>query len=323
MHARLRSVVQGPVAVALVILAAGSALVGVAVARTSRDQPSAGAALPAASSPVSQARPVARTGGHPSSATPCGTARRPPAWQHVVWVVMENTDYGRIVRARAAPYLNKLARKCGVATNFSAETHPSLPNYIAMTSGSTQGISDDADPSAHRLSVPSIFSQLGGDWRALQESMPGNCARTSRGLYAVRHNPAAYYTNVACDAQAVPLADPPDISARFTFVTPNLCNDMHDCSVAKGDAWMARWLPKMLNSRQYRAGTTAVFITWDEGSGPNRIATFVIAPSTPRRTTSATTFSHYSLLRTTEEMLGLPLLGQAASAASMRSAFHL
>jgi hypothetical protein len=323
MRARVRSVVQGPVAVALVILAVGSALAGVAVARTSRDQPSPGHALPASSPPASQVGPVARTGGRPSAATPCGTARRAPAWQHVVWVVMENTDYRGIVRARAAPYLNKLARRCGSATNFSAETHPSLPNYIAMTSGSTQGISDDADPSAHRLSVPSIFSQLGGAWRALQESMPGNCARTSRGLYAVRHNPAAYYTNVACDAQAVPLADPPDISARFTFVTPNLCNDMHDCSVAKGDAWIARRLPKMLNSRQYRAGRTAIFITWDEGSGPNRIATFVIAPSTPRGTTSATTFSHYSLLRTTEEMLGLPLLGQASRAASMRSAFHL
>jgi hypothetical protein len=309
---------RGPVAVALVILAAGSAAVGVAVARTSRPE-SSPAAAPAWSLPGS---PV-RAGGHPSSATPCGTARRRPAWQHVVWVVLENTDYRSVVGARAAPYFNRLARKCGVATRFSTETHPSLPNYIAMTSGSTQGISDDADPSAHRLSVPSIFSQLGGDWRSLHESMPGNCAPTASGLYAVKHNPAAYYTNVACAAQDMPLANPPDISARFTFIKPNLCDDMHDCSVAKGDAWMAGFLPKVLNSPQYRAGRAAVFITWDEGDRSNTIPTFVIAPSTRRGTMSATAFSHYSLLRTTEEMLGLPRLGKASTAASMRSAFHL
>jgi hypothetical protein len=315
MRARVRSIVQGPVAVALVLLGVASVVVGVAIARTSHAPSSA----PAVSRPGSPARAV----GHPSSATPCGTARRRPAWQHVVWVVLENTDYGGIVGARGAPYFNKLARKCGVATRFSAETHPSLPNYIAMTSGSTQGISDDADPSAHRLSVPSIFSQLGGDWRSLHESMPRNCAPTPSGLYAVKHNPAAYYTNVACAAQDMPLANPPDLSARFTFVKPNLCHDMHDCSVANGDAWMAGFLPKVLNSPQYRAGRTALFITWDEGTRPNRIPTFVIAPSTRRGTMSATAFSHYSLLRTTEEMLGLPRLGRASTAASMRSAFHL
>jgi phosphatidylinositol-3-phosphatase len=317
MRERVRSVLQGPAAVALLILAAGAALVGVAVARTSR----------APSSPPAVSRPGApvRAAAHPSSATPCGTTRRRPTWQHVVWVVMENRDYGGIVGTGAAPYVNRLGRKCGVATRFSAETHPSLPNYIAMTSGSTQGISDDADPSAHRLSVPSIFSQLGGGWRSLHESMPGNCAATPSGLYAVKHNPAAYYTNVAsaCAAQDVPLMSPPGLSARFTFVKPNLCNDTHDCSVDRGDAWMAGFIPKILNSPQYRAGSTAVFITWDEGTNANRIPTFVIAPSTRRGTLSATAFSHYSLLRTTEEMLGLPLLGNASKAASMRSAFHL
>ncbi|MDP9344309.1 MAG: alkaline phosphatase family protein, partial [Actinomycetota bacterium] len=283
-----------------------------------------GAPSPPGPSPVT-APPAAGASGHPSSATPCGTAADPPAWQHVVWVVMENTGYTSIVGAPAAPYLNALAGKCGLATSFFAETHPSLPNYIAMTSGSPQGITDDADPSAHRLSVASIFSQLGADWRSPQESMPGNCATKSSGLYAVKHNPAAYYTNVACAAQDVPLADPPDVSARFTFVTPNLCDDMHDCSVAKGDAWLAGWLPKVLDSPQYQAGTTAVFITWDEDdrSQGNHVATFVIAPSIPPGTTSATTFSHYSMLRTTEELLGLPALGGATTAASMRAEFHL
>jgi hypothetical protein len=197
-----------------------------------------------------------------------------------------------------------------------------------MTSGSTQGIGDDRGPSAHPLTVPSIFSLLGANWRALQESMSSNCDHSDSGSYAVRHNPATYYTNIGarCAAQDVPLRPTPDISARFTFVTPNLCNDMHDCSVGTGDAWLSTFLPKILASRQYRSGSTAVFITWDEDDGDanQHVATIVVAPSTPAGTRSAVRFDHYSLLRTTEEMLGLKrLLGNAARAAGMRSAFHL
>src|SRR5213079_1440463 len=111
--------------------------------------------------------------------------------------------FGEIIGSSAAPYLNKLASQCGLATAYKAISHPSLPNYIAMTSGSTQGITDDSGPSAHPLDVPSIFSQLGSDWRALEESMPSNCSLKNSGQYAVRHNPAAYYTNIrtACQTQ--------------------------------------------------------------------------------------------------------------------------
>jgi phosphatidylinositol-3-phosphatase len=272
-----------------------------------------------------------------SVGSPCGTRRRPPRrWRHVVWIVMENKAVDQIIGARAAPYLTRLAARCGTATRFYAESHPSLPNYIAMTSGSTQGIGDDRDPDSHRLSAPSIFSQLGSGWRALQESMPSRCAQHNSGLYAVRHNPAAYYTGLraACNRQDVPLGSRPDLSARFTFITPNICSDMHSCprsqdlrtQVAIGDAWLARRLPRILGSRQYRAGSTVVFVTWDEddGSASNRIATLVISPSTRRGTRSSTRFDHYSLLRTTEDLLRLRgHLGRAAGAPSMRRAFNL
>jgi phosphatidylinositol-3-phosphatase len=262
---------------------------------------------------------------------PCGTASAPPSagYQHVVWIVMENKSYGEIIGSSSAPYLNKLAAQCGVASNFHAETHPSLPNYIAMTSGSTQGITDDNGPSSHPLGLPSIFSQLdSGGWRSLEESMPSNCYLTNSNPYAVRHNPAAYYTSVrtACNTYDVPLGTTPDISARFTFVTPNLCNDMHDCSVQTGDTWLWTFLPKIFGSSQYKAGNTVVFITWDEddSSAGNHIATLVASPTTRPGTVSSTSFTHYSMLRTTEEILGLsPLLGGAASAPSMRTAFNL
>jgi phosphatidylinositol-3-phosphatase len=260
----------------------------------------------------------------------CGRAKRPPAtYDHVVWVVMENHAYSQIIGSRRAPYINRLAARCGVATRFFAERHPSLPNYIAMTSGSTQGVTDDDGPDAHQLTAPSIFSQLGPrGWRSLQESMPSACRRSDAGAYAVHHNPAAYYTNLrgACHTNVVPLGARPDLSARFTFVTPNNCHNMHDCSVSTGDAWLERFVPKVLASREYRAGRTAMFLTWDEDddASGNHIPTLVVAPSVRAGTRSRVRFDHYSMLRTTEEMLGVtPLLGNAASAKSIRSAFHL
>jgi phosphatidylinositol-3-phosphatase len=264
----------------------------------------------------------------PSSARPCGLLRTPPrVYRHVVWIVMENRSYERVVGSTDAPYLSSLARSCGLATNFSAEAHPSLPNYIAMTSGSTQGITDDGGPSSHPLGAPSIFSQLGTGWRVLAEGMPQNCAASSSGRYAVKHNPAVYYTAVqqACSRQDVPLGRIPDVSARFTLIVPDRCHDMHDCSTSQGDTWLSTFLPTVLDSAAYRSGSTAVFVTWDEGKKKdNHIATYVLSPYTPRGLRSAAAFDHYSLLRTTEELLGISgRLGAAATAASMRPAFHL
>jgi hypothetical protein len=268
--------------------------------------------------------------GGPSAAAaaPCGTVARPPTtYEHVVWVVMENKAYSQIIGSNRAPYINRLARQCGSASRFFAETHPSLPNYIAMTSGSTHGIADDNGPSSHPLRGASIFSQAGAGWRSLQESMPSNCRLSNAGEYAVRHNPAAYYSAIrtACPSHDVPLGSTPNLSARFTFVTPNLCHDMHDCSVKAGDAWLSTWLPKLFASSQYRAGRTAVFLTWDEDDrgADNHIATLVVAPSVRAGTAVSTKFDHYSMLRTTEQLLGLGFLGKAATAASMRGAFNL
>jgi len=120
--------------------------------------------------------------------------------------------------------------------------------------------------------------------------------------------------------------DPPDLSARFTFITPNMCSSMHDCSVNEGDAWLSRWMPKFLDSPQYQAGNTAVFLTFDEDdhSANNHIATLVMAPSVPAGMRVSTAFDHYSMLRTTEELLGISTyLGRAATATSMRDPFHL
>ena len=269
----------------------------------------------------------------------CGIDRHPPRrWSHVVWIVFENKSHDQIVgNSGDASYINFLASRCGLATRFFAESHPSLPNYIAMTSGSTQGIHDDDDPSSHHLSAPSIFSSLGRNWRVLAEDMPSNCHTSNSGNYAVRHNPATYFTNIrsACARQDVPLRSRPDISAKFTFIVPNLCSDMHSCpetggssgrQIRAGDAFLRSLMPKIFATREYRSGRTVVFVTWDEDDygGSNQIPTLVVAPSVRRHTRSSRRFDHYSLLRTTQDLLRVSgRLGSASRAASMRSAFNL
>ena len=268
----------------------------------------------------------------------CGIKSRPPAtFAHVIWIWMENHSYRQIIGSSSAPYINSLARSCGLATNYTAITHPSLPNYIAATSGETWAIIDDNSPSSHPLRVDSIFQQARSAG-SYEESMPSHCALTGSGAYAVKHNPEAYYTlmRAACRANDVPLGTSASgalLTAlntgtlpAFSFVTPNLCNDTHDCSIQGGDAWLRSWVPRITESATYRAGRTVLFITWDEddGSDGNHVATIIVSPYTKPGTTSATSFTHYSLLRTTEELLGIPAhLRLAAQAPSMRSAFGL
>jgi hypothetical protein len=277
----------------------------------------------------------------PPTSGPCTGSAAPVRYDHVIWIWMENHPYSAIIGSSSAPYENQLANACGLATDYHAVTHPSLPNYIAATSGGTQGISDDNPPSSHPLSVASIFSQVraaGGTWRAYDESMPSNCALSSSGSYVVKHNPAAYYTGIRSDCASwnVPMGTTAggaflnDLNSgslpTFAFITPNMCNDTHDCSVATGDTWLQAWLPKIFASPNYQAGRTAVFLTWDEddGSSANRVATIAMSPSVTAGTKVTATFNHYALLHTTEEMLGITsYLGSAANAASMRSAFGL
>jgi phospholipase C len=260
----------------------------------------------------------------------------------VIWIWLENTGYGGAIGNRTAPYLNRLANGCGLATDYRAVAHPSLPNYLAATSGGTWGVSDDEPPAAHTLAQPSIFDRLaaaGRSWRSYEESMPSNCALDGSGLYAVKHNPAAYYarSRAACARWDVPLgttrggAFVSDLRAgrlpAFAFVTPNLCDDAHDCPLAAADRWLAAWVPRIVASPGYRSGSTVVFVTFDEAEGSsNHVATVVVSPSTRPGTRSAAPFTHYSLLKTTEQLLGLrPQLGAAAAAStpSMRRAFGL
>jgi len=259
----------------------------------------------------------------------------PVAYTHIITIVMENHSFSQV--DGESPYLNSLAAKCGLAANYGNVLHPSLPNYIAMTSGGNQGITSDCTTCS--TGADSIFQQVGQTgWKSFEESMPspGYLGPTS-GLYAKKHNPASYYTGIraAYRTQTVPLGSPSagnlvDALAdgtlpSYTFVTPNMCNDEHDCSVATGDRWLQSLVPRILAGKNYQAGDTLLEIIYDENEPccPGGIYAVMVAPSVPAGTTSTTLFTHYSLLRTNEAELGLPPLGQAATAASMQSAFNL
>ncbi len=242
---------------------------------------------------------------------------------------MENKSYGQVIGSGAAPYETGLARRFGTATHYADVGRPSLPNYIGATSGSTQGIADDASPFSHALTVDNIFRQVrthGGTARSYEESMPSNCNLGSADAYAVKHNAAAYYTGgddrAACNRDDVPFTGtlPSGSLPTFAFVTPNLCDDTHDCSVAAGDAWLKTFVPALLDSAEYKSATTAVFLVWDEATPMPNV---IISPTVPAGTVVSTPVDHYSLLRTTEELLGLPLLGKASTATSLRGRFSL
>jgi phosphatidylinositol-3-phosphatase len=274
-------------------------------------------------------------------ADPC-RGSSPKSWAHVVVIVLENRSYSDIVHA--SPYLNELAAECGLATNSWAITHPSLPNYIAMTSGGTKafaGTDCTAGPTCD-TTADSIFSQLGADWKVYAEGMTENCQRKDDPPrhYVVHHNPPPYYTQLSftCEAQDEPFSRngrgfPADLDSgrlpRFAMIVPDLLHDEHDGSILEGDAWLQTWVPKILGTRAYARGSTAVFVVYDEGTyleptdTPSQVYTVVVSPSTMPGTRSDRYFNHYSLLRTWQEMLDLGCLGNSCSAESMTSAFHL
>lgn len=232
--------------------------------------------------------------------------------------MMENKTYPQVIGSRDAPTINALARACAVVP-VAAAAHPSLPNYIALTSGSTQGVHDDKGPAAHPLNVPSIFSQVAGDWRAYGESMPGPCARHDSGGYAARHLTALYYTNLRslCPTHVLPLPASPNLSARFTMITPNLVHDMHYTHSTKttpqqlraGDAWLKAELPKLVNSPEYRSGTTSIILTWDEGDGAsNTVPALIVSPAVTPGSHPGGQFTDAVMLHFTEGLLGLPPL---------------
>lgn len=267
----------------------------------------------------------------PTTTGACGGATGTPAVTKVVWIWFENHGFGTITPT-AAPYFNQIKAQCGYASNYRSVTAcNSNPEYIAAASGSPQGICSNTTPAAHPVNANNIFRQAdlaGRTWKSYQESMVGNCRKTDNSGYAVRHNAAPYFVAPnganSCTTNDVPLPASPSFASDLTIVEPNLCNSMHDCSVTTGDNWLKGFLPKVIASPDYQAGRTMVVVTFDEGSGGSEVLfTLVMSKFVKPGTVSPQAFNHYSLLRTTQNVLGVGCLLSSCSAPDMRPAFGL
>ncbi len=268
-------------------------------------------ASPSAQIPLATPSPLPTPSPVPiGSPSPVATSQ-----SHVFVIVMENRSYGQ---ALSGSYTAALAAKYSVATDYQGVSHPSLPNYLALTSGSTWGIADDG---YHRLPAGGLGAQLTSariPWRAYMEGMTNGCFN-SPYPYALKHNPFAYYGG-SCPSQVVNFshfaADMRTEVPRFVWITPGLCHDGHDCSTATADRWLSQTVPLILATDAWK-NNGLLFITWDEGEdSANHVLTLVIQPH-PVERSSAHAYNHYSMLAAIEDRLGLARLGRAANASPM------
>jgi hypothetical protein len=275
------------------------------------------------------------SGGDPDPSS----AQAPARLDHVAVVVLENKELGQVIGSKQAPWLTAQASRGAVATDYYALTHPSLPNYLALLGGSTFGIRDDCTDC--HVDATNLVDQLesgGLSWRAYMESAPSACFRPKspqdeHGLYAKRHNPFFYFDDLRSSAErcanVVPYtqlakdARSADGLPDFLWISPNLCNDTHDCAVGRGDRWLAKNMPPLLNAM---GENSALFITWDEGTtnagccdgaDGGRVPLVALGSAARAHGVEPRPRDHYALLRTIEDALHLPSLRRAATSPSV------
>jgi phosphatidylinositol-3-phosphatase len=245
---------------------------------------------------------------------------------HLVVIVMENKEYDQVIGKSSAPYINALTRRYALATNFYAVSHPSLPNYLALTAGETFGMRSDC-VTCH-FGGRNLVDELESariSWKAYMESMRAPCSRAEPAGGSA--NPFAYYDSVArASVRCSKIVPYPQLAGdmrsgrlpTFVWIAPNRCHDTHSCGVRTGDAYLARLVPSLLHDLGPHG---VLFLTWDEGSS-NRgccreaagghIATIVAGPDVRRGDRSSVPYDDYSILRTITESLHLAPLRQAA-----------
>jgi phospholipase C len=322
------------VAILLTLVASGLLVAALERVRTSGPPV---AALPTTSPPGSStpsAPATTATTSTPSPATlPVPIRVAPPApaggTPHVMVIVEENHSYEQVIGSAAMPYLNSLAGRYGLATNYSAVSNPSEPNYLGMISGSIWDNPADLTPQQETYSGSTLAGQLaaaGVSWKAYMEDMPVACDLHDTygpGGYDVNHDPFMYFNAIRSSPaqcnRVVPFTQlAADLNSRnapaFMYVVPNITHDMHDGTLQQGDAWLLQEIPVVLASNWYRSGGIVV-ITFDEGESSNHIATIVISASN-RGSRLTAPMNHYGLLRGLEETYGVGLLGGAANAAN-------
>jgi hypothetical protein len=271
-----------------------------------------------------------------------------PSFSHVFVVVMENLGYDEALQTAG---IASLATRYAAATSWYAVAHPSLPNYLALTSGGTWGVTSDCvECFVDRPNLGEQLSESGISWDAYMEGIPAPCFLEDYGGvdYAAKHDPFRYYLDIrrspSLCAHIVPLSGLAGLLAgaaaavpRFVWVTPDLCHDGHDCAPSEAAAWLDGFVAEVASSPAWR-GDGVLFVTWDEGNGGDdealgdggrvtaccgggHLLTLVIAPGVPAGMRVGVPYDDYSLLATVEDSFRIPLLGAAAGATPLSAFF--
>jgi phosphatidylinositol-3-phosphatase len=280
----------------------------------------------------SSAPPAASQSSSTVSTASSAAIAGPPS--RIAVIVLENKEYDEIIGRPSAPYLNELARQGAVAANYHAITHPSLPNYLALTGGSTFGYSG-SDCGTCSVSARNLIDQLeaaGISWKIYAEDLPSPCSpAASSGDYVRRHVPFMYYADVSGNPSRcrdiVPMTTLTRDTAAGTlpqlmWLVPNLCHDMHSCGTYTSDRYLRGLVPHVLS---HLGPSGLLFVTFDEGetnagccgvARGGHVLTLVAGPGARAGASSMAPYDHYSLLRTIEDLWKLPRLGGAGSAAT-------
>jgi hypothetical protein len=260
---------------------------------------------------------------------PAASAHARPPFDRAVVVVFENKSPNQVIGSSDAPTFTTYARRYATLSAYGGVSHPSLPNYLALISGSTHGITSDCtDCTVSASNLADTLEARHRTWKVYAEGLP-SIGFTGAGSknYAKRHEPFVYFHDVFSSKARMRRIVPytrwaPDLAGQrlptFSLVVPDVCNDMHDCPVSTGDAWLKKFLPSLLDSPQMKRG--AVFVITDEGHGSDPGApggaapAFVAGPTVKRGAHYKPTITQYGILRTIEDAFGLPRLGRSAQA---------
>ncbi len=281
-------------------------------------------------------------------------ATPPPGWGGTVFtIVMENHGLSQIRGSDDAPFINRLIKQNALAAGYhDSYVHPSEPNYLWMVAGENFGVLNDNDPGPtnHIATSSHLVDQLekaGLTWKSYQQSMGQPCGLASHGTYAAKHNPFIYFDDIngwdgtkvnvtqRCTDHIVDYSQfDADLAAnnlpKYVFITPDLQNDMHDGSVAQGDQWLSREVPKILGSDAFNNGGV-LFLLWDEGTTVGVLASddppfIAISPNAKPGFVSQTNYDTSSFLKTVETIFGidtLPCNSQGAAVKTMDDLFSV
>jgi hypothetical protein len=268
----------------------------------------------------------------------------PPAssvrFGHVFVVVEENANYSDVIANPAMPYLNGLANQYGLATNYFANAHPSIPNYFELATGQVLTLIDASTPRTFPVSTDNVVRELlaaGKTWKSYAEDLPSiGYTGDDTGLYAVRHNPLAYLTDVQNNTQQVQNLVPfsqlaADLNTanlpEYSFIVPNLCNDAHNCPLGTADGWLKTNIDPVIMSPQFQKDGLLIIVfdeanTLDLTAGGGHVFAVIVSPLAKRNYKSIAFYQHQSVLRLTLEGLGVTKLpGDAAAAPAMWELF--